>query len=317
MIQRATLKEKQIFIVGGVNVDICGTSDSKILPGDSNPGRVTVSLGGVGRNIAENLVRMGVRVSMITVFGEDQHAEALRASCAELGIDLTHSLTIPGERTSTYLCLNDMDGEIALAVSDMSIYEHLTPEFLSSKMNVLNQADLVIMDTNLTQEAIEYLAEHCTAPMAADPVSVKKSVKLENAQSRLMFMKPNAREASLLCKIGIDGTEITMDEAAKVFQAKGLQWVIISLGSRGVYYNDGQAKGIMPCFHSAILNTTGCGDAFMAAAAVGFVSGCTLKETAAMGLAASAICARAESAVNPLMSLEAIESLLKEENQCI
>ena len=102
---------------------------------------------------------------------------------------------------------------------------------------------------------------------------------------------------------------------AAAFFAKGLHWVIISLGSRGVYYNDGKEKGVMPCFRSPIVNTTGCGDAFMAAASIGFVSGCSLKETAAIGLAASATCARAESAVNPLMSLDAIANMLKEEEQ--
>ena len=111
-----------VAVVGAVNVDIGGTPDSALVPADSNPGRVTVTLGGVGRNIAENLSRLGKRVLMVTAMGEDAHAQQIQHSCRELGIDLSHSLTVPNARTSTYLCLNDANGEIVGAVSDMAIY---------------------------------------------------------------------------------------------------------------------------------------------------------------------------------------------------
>ena len=83
-----------------MNVDIGGTPDSALVPADSNPGRVTVTLGGVGRNIAENLSRLGKRVLMVTAMGEDAHAQQIQHSCRELGIDLSHSLTVPNARTS-------------------------------------------------------------------------------------------------------------------------------------------------------------------------------------------------------------------------
>ena len=119
-----------IAVVGGVNMDIGAVSDAPLVARDSNPGRVTTSLGGVGRNIAHNLCLLGEQVSMITVLGQDSFAQSVRENAADIGLDLSHSATIPGGRTGTYLFIDGCDGDMALAVNDMAIYEHITPEFL-------------------------------------------------------------------------------------------------------------------------------------------------------------------------------------------
>ncbi|MBQ8537007.1 MAG: carbohydrate kinase family protein [Clostridia bacterium] len=306
-------KDGTILVIGGVNVDISGTSFTPIVSGDSNPGYVTVTMGGVGRNIAENLCRLGASVKMITALGEDANAQQMRANCRQVGIDLSHSLTVAGGRTSTYLCLNDSDGEIAVAVSDMSIYDELTPEFLQTKLDVINEAALVILDGNLSKEAIDFLAENCTAPMAADPVSSKKAEKMKDAQGRFVFMKPNRMEASLLTGLNVTADMTDLVQAASAFFMKGMRYVIVSLGRHGVYYNDGDKTGILPNMTDHVVNTTGCGDAFMAAAALGFVQGKSLYEMARMGLAASAVCSRSNSAVNPEISYSEIMKVLEEE----
>ena len=85
-----------IAVVGGVNMDIGAVSDAPLVARDSNPGRVTTSLGGVGRNIAHNLCLLGEQVSMITVLGQDSFAQSVRENAADIGLDLSHSATIPG-----------------------------------------------------------------------------------------------------------------------------------------------------------------------------------------------------------------------------
>lgn len=302
-------EERYVAVVGAVNVDIGGTPDGTFLSGDSNPGRVSVTMGGVGRNIAENLCRLGHRVVMITALGEDANAVQVRDNCRELGIDLSHSLPVPHGRTSTYLCLNDETGEIVGAVSDMAIYDQLTPAFLSTKLDVLNGAALVVVDTNLTAEAITFLAKNVKAPLFADPVSVKKASKLQKALPHLIAMKPNRPEAALLSGVPIHSHE-DLPKAAEAFFALGLKNVFISLGGEGVYFNDGTEQGILPCFSTPIVNTTGCGDAFLASAADAWLDGCSLRDMAQHGLAASAVCARTDAAVSPALSREAIQTLL-------
>lgn len=304
--------EGYVVVVGAVNVDISGTPETTYLPGDSNPGHVRMTMGGVGRNIAENLCRLGRRVVMITALGEDANAEMVRHNCREVGIDLSHSLTVSGGRTSTYLCLNDEAGEIVGAVSDMAIYEALTPEYLSTKLEVLNRAALVIADGNLSGETLAWLGQHVTAPLVADPVSVKKAPHLSGALPFLSALKPNRSEASLLTGVAIHSHQ-DLPKAAQAFFEKGVKNVFISLGGEGVYFDDGSDRGILSCIPGSIINTNGCGDAFLAAAADGLLEGCSLRQCAMRGLAASNICAQSESAVNPMMSAEALMHVLENE----
>jgi len=302
-------EESYICVIGAVNVDISGTPDSTYVPGDSNPGHVRITLGGVGRNIAENLCRLGRRVVMITVLGEDSNAQHVRQGCRDVGIDLSHSLTVPGGRTSTYLCLNDEQGEIVGAVSDMGIYDALTPQYLQTKLDIINRAALVVVDANLTGEALTFLGSHVTVPVFADPVSSPKSRHLMGVLPIAAGIKPNRPEASLMTGVDIQ-TDEDLAKAASVFHDLGVRNVFISLGGRGVFFDNGVDRGILPIFGGDIINTNGCGDAFLAAAADGYLMGLSVRQIALRGLAASSLCARSESAVSPHMCTETIESIL-------
>ena len=302
-------EESYICVIGAVNVDISGTPDSTYVPGDSNPGHVRLTLGGVGRNIAENLCRLGRRVVMITALGEDANAQMVRQGCREHGIDLSHSLTVREGRTSTYLCLNDEQGEIVGAVSDMGIYEAITPDFLRTRLDVINRAALVVADANLTEEALSFIGENVTVPVFADPVSTPKCRHLTGVLKIAAGIKPNRPEAALMTGVEIR-TDDDLAAAAKVFHEMGVQNVFISLGGRGVFYDNGEENGVMPVFAGDILNTNGCGDAFLAAAADGYLAGLSVRDIAKRGLAASSVCAQSESAVSPQMSTEAIDLVL-------
>lgn len=307
LIPSAIERKSYVAVVGGVNIDISGTPISKLLSGDSNPGVISTAAGGVGRNIAENLARLGLNVRMVTALGDDDNGKRIRQNCADVGIDLSCSVTIPGARTSTYLCLNDVDGDVVGAVSDMDIYEHLTPGLLTPVLPMLNGAALVVLDANLNETTIKWLCANIEVPIFADPVSVKKAGHFADVLDKLTALKPNRPEASLLCGVEIR-TEEDLPHAAEAFFAKGLHQVFISLGGRGVYFNDGRESGILPCLPTPVHNTNGCGDAFLAAVVLANLEGCSLKDMAKHGLAASAINAQADSAVSPRMCRELLKS---------
>jgi pseudouridine kinase len=82
----------QVTVVGGANTDIVGHSKAALVAHDSNPGVVSVSSGGVARNIAENLARLRVRTSLVTAFGADTHGRELERACRALRIDTAASL---------------------------------------------------------------------------------------------------------------------------------------------------------------------------------------------------------------------------------
>ena len=292
-------------VVGGVNMDIGGVPGQPLVPADSNPGRVRMSLGGVGRNIAHNMALLGVDTRMLTAFGDDLYAQRIAASCGELGIDISRSLQVPGGATSTYLFITDEQGDMALAVSDMDIYERLTPAFLASRIPFLSSAQVVVVDTNIPAESIRWLAENIQLPIFADPVSTAKAEKLRPVLGRLHTLKPNRLEAELLSGVAITD-EDSLNRAADALLATDLRRVFISLGADGVFAADHSGRCHLPCLPGEMVNTTGCGDAFMASIVWAYLEGTGLEDTARAGLAAAAIAMESGETINPAMSAEAV-----------
>lgn len=293
-------------VVGGVNVDIGGRSFAPLVAQDSNPGTVRLSLGGVGRNIAHNLALLGTDVHLLTAYGDDLHGERVAASCSELGIDLSHALRIAGGATSTYLYLTDHRGEMALAVSDMEICKKITPSYLSSQLPLLQNAQVVVADANLSAESLEFLAENCAAPLFVDPVSTAKAQKLRPILGKIHTLKPNRLEAELLSGVPIR-SEQDLERAADVLTEMGLHRMFISLGSQGVYAAMGSERLRLPNLPGQMVNTTGCGDAFMAALVWAYLEGMDLKSTALAGLAAGAIAMESGETINPALSTPALQ----------
>ena len=143
-------------VCGGVNIDIGAHSFAPLRAKDSNPGKVELSLGGVGRNIAHNMRLLGVPTYLLTAVGGDSRASQVEESCKELGIDLSHALRVPDGRTSTYVFVGDSDGDMAVAVADMEICEKLTPDYFASQKELLDGAAAVVL---------LFVCQHC-APLA-------------------------------------------------------------------------------------------------------------------------------------------------------
>ena len=295
-----------VTVVGGMNMDIGGRPYKKLVAKDSNPGAVRMSPGGVGRNIAHNMSLLGLDVRLLTAFGDDVYAQKLAAVCGELGIDISQSPVIPGGHTSTYLFVNDESGDMQLAVSDMDIYDHLTPQVLQSRRQLLDGSQVVVLDTNLPAETVAWVARNCRAPIFADPVSSAKAEKLRPVLGRLHTLKPNRIEAELLSGVAISD-DASLRRAADALLETGLHRVFISLGADGVFAADRSGQVLhLPAPEGNIVSTTGCGDSFMAALAWAYLQGSDLERSARAGLAASTITMASADTINPAMSEEAL-----------
>lgn len=306
-------EEPYIVVLGGVNMDIGAVSAKPLVPRDSNPARVTTSLGGVGRNIAHNLCLLGEQTAMVTVLGDDGFAQTVRENAADIGLDLRHSAVIPHGRTGTYLFIDDCDGDMALAVNDMAIYDHMAPEFLRQRLDFINRAALVVVETNLPEESLRWLCAHCTAPIMADPVSTIKAPRLAPVLGQLTALKPNRMEAELLSGVTID-SDASAAQAAEKLLDTGLQQVYISLGSDGVYAADRQGHTArVPCPRVKVVNATGGGDAMAAALASGIAHGWSVEKCAQMAAGAGALACTAETTIHPGMSWENIQYILDQQ----
>ena len=296
-----------VVVVGGANVDICGRAWDPLVPEDSNPGLVSMSIGGVGRNIAHNLGLLGADVRMLTACGDDLNGQRLCAASTEAGIDMSHVLKLRDERTSTYLYITGPDGDMALAVSDMTICERISPSYLADNRDLLENARAVVCDANIPAESLAWLAENCSAPLFCDPVSTVKAEKLRPHLGRIHTLKPNRIEAELLSGIPIHD-EGDVEKAADKLLSMGIRRVFISLGGDGIYAASHEESCWMEPLPCRMVNTTGCGDSVMAAIVWAYLEELSLADSARAGLAAGSITIETPETISPQMSASLLRS---------
>lgn len=284
----------RIAVLGGANLDITGASASRLVMRDSNIGAVTLSAGGVGRNIAENLARMGFETELVTAVGDDLAADVIRKSCLESGVSLAHALTLRGVPSGAYLCINDFDGDMAVGVNQTRPMAFLTPEFLEGALpKALEGALALCVDANLAPESMRYVAGSVDVPITADAVSAAKCMNLLPLLPRLHTFKPNAMEAMALT--GADSVEA----AARALVSLGVKRVFITLGANGIYYTDGAESGTAPAERAEVVNTTGAGDAAMAALTAAAALKLGIRRSAELANSAAAIKLKWNGAVSP------------------
>ena len=301
-------------VCGGVNIDIGAHSFAPLRAKDSNPGKVELSLGGVGRNIAHNMRLLGVPTYLLTAVGGDSRASQVEESCKELGIDLSHALRVPDGRTSTYVFVGDSDGDMAVAVADMEICEKLTPDYFASQKELLDGAAAVVVDANLPRESIAHLVEHCAAPLFVDPVSTVKAEKLQGLLSHVHTLKPNRIEAELLSGVKISD-DATLHQAAQALLDQGVQRVFLSLGGDGVFAAQQGETHLEPICKAEMRNATGAGDAFTAAMIYATLEDMPIESVMDYAMAAGIAAIGHERTINPQMSISLLESILKEYKQ--
>lgn len=293
-------------VIGGANIDIGGVPEGELVSNDSNPGKTVLSLGGVGRNIAHNMRLLGLNVKLVTAMGDDAYARQIMDSCEELGIEIQDSLKLSKENTSTYLYIADQNGHMQLALSDMRIYEHITPEYIQNKLELINRSRMVVIDTNIPVQTIEYICEKGRAPVFAAPVSGKKAEKLLPVLDKLYAVTPNRLEAEILSGITIE-KDSDLERAADAILQKGVKNVFIMLGEQGVYCASEDEKVMLTGKESEVVSVTGAGDCFMAGLALGFMKRLGMEDMAKLGIAAASMAVESEGTINPALNVSEVE----------
>ena len=270
-----------IFVVGGAAIDITGKPDSICRERDSNLGKVRIRVGGVGHNIACRLTKYDYHVELLTALGSGYHASMIRESCQKAGVSLTHTLTCK-EHTGTYIGVFDEDGDMLVGISDMSVLEHVTPEYLSPLLPQINESKMCVIDGNLSPETLAYLCTHVTAPLFFDPVSCAKAGRINGHIGSCYAIKPNRFEAGFLSGKSCD-TVRGIYRASDWFIEQGVKRVFISLGAEGVFWADEANCGVLPAACQSATDVTGAGDAMGAAIIDGCVKGLSTEECAVLG----------------------------------
>ena len=270
-------------------MDITATSASAFQIGDSNPGSVHVSWGGVGRNIAHNLALLGDQVELLTIFGGGLFGPVIAAATRGLGIG-TERCQVAAEGTNSFfVAINNADGELVGGVADMNATEGMTPQWLAERLEAINGADAVVADANSSAEALAFLIDNCTRPLYLDAVSVAKAARIKEAvalscKKAFFALKCNALEQKVLA-----GMEAT------------IQRKYTSLGAEGLRAEEDGRTYEFPALPCIVRSVTGGGDALLAGI-VHAGPGASVEESARWGLECARCAVESPEAVSEEIS---------------
>lgn len=304
-----------VALIGGANLDISAKPHAKALLGDSNPGSIMCSPGGVARNVAENLLRLGVDARLLSVLGDDAFAAVLRQSAASMGLDLNACITLAGQRTATYLSLHGVDGDMGVAVNDMGILEQLTPALLGHHSALLAGAAALVVDCNVRPDVLEWLCHELHHPVLfAEAVSVAKCHKLLPVLEHLHTLKANRMEAQALSGLPITDTP-SAQEAAKALHQRGVGRVVISLGADGVAWCGAEGHcDHRPAQPIAMASATGAGDALLSGLVYGHVQAIPLDMSVHFAMACAELTLSSTFANSPELCVAAVRAQMEPTN---
>ena len=336
-----------VVVIGGANIDLRGRPDGEVLERHtSNPGRINAGLGGVGRNIAHTLALLNVPVTLLSAVGDDGEGIRILEETGKAGVRM-EQVIISGEHpTGIYLAILDEKGEMEVAVSDMKILEEISLEYLRSKAYLIKESKIVVMDTNIPEESIEYVVDLCNkvkVPVLIEPVSMEKAKKLRkvvngSGKCTVDYITPSKNELKSIMGMEMgDNQGLDMDidlnivKAAEELKGKGVKNVIITLGKRGVYVSCGRHQGggglnkeigvekdelnkFMAPYRGEVVDVTGAGDALVAGLIYGIYKGYSMEVAVRFGLGAAALTVSTKETVRRNLREGLLRSRIKEEN---
>jgi pseudouridine kinase len=302
-----------VSVIGGLNIDLQGSSVNPLVFNDSNPGEIVMSAGGVGRNIAENISKLNIHSKILSYVGNDALGDFVVNKSSLSGVDTSFIKKHSHLPTSQYLSVLDDNNDMLVSISDMRIIEEMTIQDIDKWNLTIEQSSAIVVDTNIPIPVIEYLTnKYSNIPLFLDPVSFAKTSKILKLIGRFHTVKPNRLETELISGVKITDNE-SMLKAAKIIFDMGCKQIFITLGEDGVFYYDGENFG--QYLHKGVnmISANGAGDAFTAGVVYGFLKLNGIKETAEFASAAAVIALRSANTISDDLSEERVKLLLKEE----
>ncbi len=304
-----TPNDPYVCVIGGSNIDIEGYPHQNLLLGDSNPGVVKTSLGGVGRNIAENLARLGIQTKFLSVVGDDAHGKRVLDHAKAIGLDMDNALIVD-EPTSTYLCVLDEHREMHVGIACMDILQRLDIAYIEKHEEIIQNAAFCVVDTNLP-EILTYIVTHFDVPFILDTVSAAKADRAKDLLKYFHTIKPNKIEAEVLSGISIQ-SERDLQKVGRYFIDQGVQNCFITMGAEGVYYKTKHSEGIITAPKMDMVSATGAGDAFVAGLVYGIYQEKEVEDEVKFAIGASRMAICSTDTINPDISSDSIEMMIKD-----
>lgn len=259
-------QRRPIVCIGGANIDRKLSSIAPVQAGTSNPAHQTESWGGVARNIAENLARLGAPVHLLTAVGDDATGSALLAHAQSLGMHTQGTLHVAGSVSGSYTAVLAPDGELVLALAHMGLVDQLTPHWLAQTRAQRIGAALWLADLNLPADTLAALcddAAHSATPLVLVAVSAPKMARLPATLQGVRLLILNQDELAALSDRPLR-TRADLSAACLALRERGVQDVVLTLGADGLLCTQGHTTLHLTPPPVVVRDVTGAGDALTA-----------------------------------------------------
>ncbi|WP_158220885.1 PfkB family carbohydrate kinase [Kineosporia sp. R_H_3] len=310
---RAARPGGRVVCVGGAVVDRLLHLLAPAVAGTSNPARAAASYGGVARNVAENLARLGADVALVACVGDDAAAPGLLAHAAAAGVDVAGVRRVHGATTAEYVAVLAPSGDLEIGVAAMDVLTQVTPDDVAAALSRGPAVSWVFLDCNLTADALAGSIAVCRAAgarVAVDAVSTAKAVRLPADLRGVDVLFCNVDEAQALA--AATGAVLTVGpedggwetELAAAPQRRGAAAVVLTRGPRGPLVVTATEFASMNVVPADAVDVTGAGDALVAGTLAGLLAGQDLTRAVAVGARVAARTVTSEHTVVPDLTPE-------------
>jgi pseudouridine kinase len=300
--------DERVLVIGSAGVDVKGRPDQEAVWGSPNIGYIRSSIGGVARNIAENLARLEVQTTLLTAVGDDTAGQNVIDACEEGGINCDYVRSIAEARTGTYMALLKPDGQLHTAISDFDVMAHVDSDYLLEHEGLVENADLIVIDATIHDDVLETLFEltaRHNIRVAADPTTPALASKLCPYIPQLYMVAPNAGETVSLCNLKEPAHDRdTAISTARSLVTLGAHIAVVTMGEDGLAYAHGGGAGFLRAIQTNVVDTNGAGDAFSAATIFGLLNDVPIDEAMRLGITAASLTLESPETVLPNLSQE-------------
>lgn len=297
--------------LGGAVLDRKYRARQPLVPETSNPVDGARSFGGVARNVAENLARLGTATSFISMVGSDETGAALLSHLRDCGVDVSQVASSDERPTAEYAAILDEQGDLVMGLADMAIFDLFQPAQLDRVWPHLASASLVFSDCNFPEATLHQLIERrrdARFRLAIDAVSTHKVMKLPDDLTGVDFLFMNLDEANALLKRSGIGPFEQAGEAAKALTKAGVGHAIVTRGPKGVVIASGETTEQVAAVAANPVEMTGAGDAMIAGTLHRLLTGDTAAEAARIGALLGALTTESAASVHPELSPRFLEA---------
>ncbi len=300
----------RIVCVGGATIDHSYAPLGKLLRGSSNPVVARAGFGGVARNVAETLCRLGVRTALVAALGDDAAGAQIRAHLGALGVDTSAAARRPDHATAQYIAVLDEHAALAYGLSDMAILETLTVDEVAHGCASGDAPAWIFADCNLSTAALSWLIAHARklpVRLALDAVSIAKSERLPRDLRGVDLLFLNRDEAEALTGLAGDASP---GQIAQAVRGRGATAAAVTLGAAGVALADDSGVMMLAAIPAQAVNPTGAGDALIGATLWRLLAGDSLVSSLRIGTLAATLTIESESSVRDDLTPELLRAAM-------